>query len=284
MAVDKLKHDEVGYWSEVKLDIVKKYAGAYSKILASFVNKGTIRKYIYIDAFAGAGEHWSRRTGEYIPGSPLNALNVSPPFGEYHLIDLDAAKIENLRKLTKDHANVTIHEGNCNDVLLTQLFPRVRYQSFERALCLLDPYGLTLDWKVLAAAGQSKAIEVFLNFPVMDINRNALWHDVAGVDPEDKARMTAFWGDDSWTKAAYHEQGNLFGDADLVKKGGNVSIVKAFRERLRDVAGFKNVPEPMPMRNKIGAVVYYLFFASQNKTGNDIVRDIFKSYQTRGAS
>ena len=29
----KLKIDEVGYWSEVKLDLVKKYAQAYSTIL-----------------------------------------------------------------------------------------------------------------------------------------------------------------------------------------------------------------------------------------------------------
>ena len=30
----ELQFDEIGYWSEVKLDIVRKYAAAYSKILA----------------------------------------------------------------------------------------------------------------------------------------------------------------------------------------------------------------------------------------------------------
>ncbi len=34
MSKKALKHDEVGYWSEIKLDIVKKYASAYSTILA----------------------------------------------------------------------------------------------------------------------------------------------------------------------------------------------------------------------------------------------------------
>jgi hypothetical protein len=29
----RLRYDEIGYWSEVKLDIIKKYAAAYSKIL-----------------------------------------------------------------------------------------------------------------------------------------------------------------------------------------------------------------------------------------------------------
>ena len=34
MPSHELRIDEIGYWSEVKLDIVKKYAQAYSKILA----------------------------------------------------------------------------------------------------------------------------------------------------------------------------------------------------------------------------------------------------------
>jgi hypothetical protein len=36
------------------------------------------------------------------------------------------------------------------------------------------------------------------------------------------------------------------------------------------------------MRNTRGAVVYYLFFASSNKTGERIVRDIFSKYRNRG--
>ena len=40
----------------------------------------------------------------------------------------------------------------------------------------------------------------------------------------------------------------------------------------------------MPMRNSKGAVVYYLYFASQNETGARIVKDIFDTYSTRGAA
>ena len=35
------------------------------------------------------------------------------------------------------------------------------------------------------------------------------------------------------------------------------------------------------MRNTQGAVVYYLFFASQNLTGNKIAEHIFKKYRNR---
>jgi hypothetical protein len=38
------------------------------------------------------------------------------------------------------------------------------------------------------------------------------------------------------------------------------------------------------MRNSNGAVVYYLFFASQKDTAENIVLDIFKKYRARGES
>ena len=71
MPFPALEFDEIGYWSEVKLDIVREYATAYSKILSS-----KNLPHIYIDAFAGAGQHLSKLTGEFVPGSPLNALAV----------------------------------------------------------------------------------------------------------------------------------------------------------------------------------------------------------------
>jgi three-Cys-motif partner protein len=277
-----LTFDEIGYWSEVKLAIVKEYAAAYSHILAG--QKKHQLHHVYVDAFAGAGAHLSKTTGEMVPGSPLNALAIKPPFKEYHLIDLDGAKVENLRSLVGARADVSIHEGDCNEVLLKTVFPRVLYEDFRRGLCLLDPYGLTLRWEVVERAGKMRSIEIFLNFPIMDMNRNALWSDPTGVAEEDAARMTSFWGDESWKQAAYAEQTNIFGGIDPVKYGGNAQVVGAYRERLKKVAGFKYVPEPMPMRNTKGAVVYYLFFASQNATGKKIVESIFHKYKTKGAT
>ena len=67
-----------------------------------------------------------------------------------------------------------------------------------------------------------------------------------------------------------------------MEKVDNVAVAEAFRRRLRDVAGFGNVPSPLPMRNSNGAVVYYLFFASQKAVANDIVEQIFKKYESRG--
>jgi hypothetical protein len=62
------KIDEIGRWTKVKLDILKRYAAEYSKILSSQRNPPFF--HVYIDAFAGAGYHLSKTTGEWVLGSP----------------------------------------------------------------------------------------------------------------------------------------------------------------------------------------------------------------------
>jgi three-Cys-motif partner protein len=140
---------------------------------------------------------------------------------------------------------------------------------------------LDLKWEVIKTAGQMQSIEVFLNFPVADINRNVLWRNPEGVDPSDIDRMNAFWGDDSWRRIAYTTERSLFG---FEEKVDNETIAEGFRKRLLKVAGFRQVPSPLPMRNSKGVVVYYLFFASQKPVAMNIVQDIFSKYRQRGVS
>lgn len=80
MTSRSLRLDEIGYWSEVKLEIVKKYASAYSRILT---NQKFVKGLLYIDAFAGAGTHVAKRTGQTVPGSPVNAMAIEPPYYLY---------------------------------------------------------------------------------------------------------------------------------------------------------------------------------------------------------
>jgi three-Cys-motif partner protein len=131
LAVKKAKYDKIGYWSEVKLDIVREYASAYSRIMNA---QKSIRNYSYIDAFAGAGQHISKRTGHFIPGSPLNALWIEPPFGEFHLIDLDGSRAAELREMVGKRNDVTVYEEDANKVLLQKVFPRCKYEDYQRAL------------------------------------------------------------------------------------------------------------------------------------------------------
>ena len=273
----KREHDEVGLWSEMKLEIVRDYAKEYSKIISK--RKLT---HVYIDAFAGAGMHLSKTTGEYIPGSPLNALMVEPPFKEYHFIDLDGNRTGQIRDLAGDRRDVFTYEGDCNTILPCKVFPRVTWEKYGRALCLLDPYNIDLSWDVVAQAGKMGTVEIFLNFMIMDINMNVLRNDPGNVDPIQTARMNRFWGDESWRTVMYDNTGNLFGWDEKV--AGNEVLAEAYRKRLREVAGFKFVPAPVPMKNSIGRTIYYLFFASPNPTANKIVEYIFNKYRNKGAA
>jgi len=267
--------DEIGYWSEIKLDIIREYAKAYATILSAQRQL----KYAYIDGFAGAGVHVSKKTREFTPGSPLNALYITPPFHEYHLVDLDTGKANLLHEITRDKPSVSVYEGDCNQILMEQILPKIKYESYKRGLCVLDPYGLHLDWEVVRMAGKMRSIEIFLNFPIMDMNMNVLWHDATSVTDIQSERMNKFWGDNSWKDAAYTTEHDLFGDVQ--KKAENSAIVEAYKKRLKSVAGFKYVQDPLPMTNSRGAVVYYLFFASQKPVAVDIVNDIFRKYKTR---
>lgn len=265
--------DVVGYWTEIKLQILQEYANAYAQILQ---NQRFIKHVAYIDGFAGAGSHISKQSGKVIAGSPARALSIHPPFSHYHFVEMDAARAKRLQGMGAEK-NVTVYHGDCNEVLMQEVFPQCRYEDFRRALCLLDPYALNPNWEVVETAGKMRSVEIFLNFMIMDANMNVLWKNPDSVAPDQAQRMLKFWGDDSWRAAAYHSEPGLFGTME--EKASNQSVVEAYRKRLKEVAKFRYVPEPLPMCNARGAVVYYLFFASQNLTGNKIAEHIFKKYR-----
>jgi three-Cys-motif partner protein len=267
--------DEVGIWTEIKLAILRDYLPAYSTILSK---KSVIRQFAYIDGFAGAGTHISKTTGQEIEGSP--AIALAQPFDHYHFVDLDGTRVERLRKLAAGRPNVTVYTGDCNKILLEKIFPQCRYKDYRRALCLLDPYGLNPNWEVVQTAGRMRSIEIFLNFMIMDANMNVLWTDPDRVPQAQAERMNAFWGDESWRQFAYTTTQGLFGQIE--EKAPNQAIIVAYQKRLTDVARFRYVPDPIPMRNSKGAVVYYLFFASHNETGAKIAQDVFRKYRDKG--
>src|SRR5262249_33078494 len=144
------------------------------------------------------GQHISKKTGDFVPGSPLNALLIDPPFKEFHLIDLDGTKAAELRRLIGSRKDAFVHEGDANNILVKKVLPRCRFEDFHRGLCLLDPYALNVDWKAIETAGKMHSVEIFYNFMIMDANMNVLWRDPDKVPADQQARMDKVWGDRSW--------------------------------------------------------------------------------------
>ena len=273
--VDPALLDQLGEWSHVKHAILEKYARAYVTILN---RQRFVRRVLYVDAFAGAGIAEDRGSGELLLGSALLAMQVEPAFDELHFVEANEEKAKLLRKSTFDDLRVRVHTGDANDVLLSEILPRCRYEDYSRALCLLDPYGLSGDWSVIRTIGEMKSVEIFFNFMVVGANRNVLWKRPELVPPDRLRLMDRVWGDRSWVTALYKQEEDLFG-LRSPEKLPNEAVAAAYRARLRSVAGFGFVPEPIPMKNTRGATVYYLFFASSNETGASIVEDIFRQYR-----
>jgi len=270
-----VKLDEIGIWSEIKIAILREYASAFTRILKA---KPWCRGCCYVDAFAGAGIHISKETREMVPGSPLNALHVEPRFDRIVLIDLDAEKVEYLRKLCGHDKRVEIESGDCNEILLEKIIPKLTYSSYWRGLCVLDPYGIhgkMLRWQTIKQLADLRTVDIFINFPLMDINRNTLRKSLASSADDDVVAFNEFCGTEDWKDLMY--QADLFGE--LWKIANNRTVAEWFRNKIETVAGFKFVPEPILMRNSKGGPLYFLYFASHQSVPQKIISDIFEKYR-----
>jgi three-Cys-motif partner protein len=260
-SLKELELERIGNWSKIKIEIIKKYAKAYTTIL-----KNQEFKFKYIDAFSGAGEHISKETGEITHGSPLVALDVTYPFREYYFIDLNYSKLKHLEIIIKERypkleERVKLFNRDCNEVIPKIVEEHVSYNKFERALCIFDPYGLQLNWDVVEKAGKNKAVEIFLNFSIMDMNRNYLRKYIEKKESGEKNRMTKFWGNNSWEKIGWEDKQSLFGIEKIRQQKVWEKIVKEYKQKLIKVAQFDYVLEPLLMKNKNNAPLYYLFFS-----------------------
>lgn len=275
LPIANMKLDEIGVWSEIKIAILREYAGAFTRILKT---QGWCKGCCYIDAFAGAGMHISKTTQEMVPGSPLNALLVEPRFDRIVLIDLDAEKVEHLRTLCGHDKRVEIEPGDCNEILLKKIIPQLPRSSFWRGLCVLDPYGIhgkMLRWQTIKQLADLRTVDIFINFPLMDINRNTLRKSLASSGDDDIAAFNEFCGTEDWKDLMY--QADLFGE--LWKIAKNRTVAEWFRNRLETVAGFKFVPQPILMQNSKGGPLYFLYFASHQSVAQKIISDIFEKYR-----
>ena len=199
--------DTVGYWTEIKLLILKEYANAYARVLK---NQPHIKHVAYIDAFAGAGAHISKTSGEHIDGSPALVLSILPPLLSLPPHRSGRGPCQAIAPTAPRGPRSPFTMATATRFFSGTFSRKCRYEDFRRALCLLDPYKLNPNWEVVETAGKMRSIEIFLNFMIMDANMNVLWTNPDRVPPDQARRMTAFWGDDSWRKAAYKNRARSF--------------------------------------------------------------------------
>jgi len=259
----------VGPWAQDKLSRLGKYLSAYTTILKS---QSWIKGYFYVDALAGAGRSLLRREGEepreLLDGSPRIALNIRFPFTNYIFVEKDAARVAILRSLQqefRDSRHIEVIEGDCGDYLRNLATnPPVDFRKW-RGVVFLDPFGMQVPWDIVKGLGSTRALEVFLNFPVgMAIQRLLLrqWREVRG---ERRRRLDSYFGGSGWFDAVYPQENTLFGPERGKAGDAAMRLVDWYRSKLAGAFGF--VSQPCLVRNSHGGHLYYLIWAGPNKTG-----------------
>lgn len=275
--------DEVGPWSEDKLRLLGKYLHAYTLIMQgqNWCRNG----YHFIDAFAGTGKPRARDEERYIDGSPRVALSIQYPFSSYTFIEKEPWRVERLRSLEQQfpERRIQIIQADCNQVLANDIVIRIRYEYFNRGLVFLDPFGMNLEWSTIRKIAETRALEVFMNFPVMTLNRTVLTNDPNALTATQIDRMNRFWGSVDWRDDIYEHVDTLFGPVEAkVRPTSGKRLGQLFKKRLNEV--FSHVTDPLVMVNSRNAPLYCLIFAGHNTTGAKIMQDIFKGYQVLGRS
>lgn len=273
--------DTIGPWSEDKLELLREYLNAYTRIMQ---NQSWCRNgYHYIDAFAGTGRPRARDEDRYIEGSPRVALTIQYPFRSYTFVEKEPWRVQRLQKLQNEFPDqdIRICPEDCNHVITTEITPRVRYEYFNRGLIFLDPFSMNTEWTTIEQIAETKALEIFMNFPVMALNRTTLPNDPYALTEPHIQRMNRFWGTTEWRSDIYEQVQTLFGPVEMkIHSTTGQRLGNLFKKRLEQAFPF--VTEPLVMTNSRNAPLYCLIFAGHNSTGAKIVQGIFRRYERLG--
>jgi three-Cys-motif partner protein len=288
---------EVGPWARDKLQRLGTYLSKYTEILK---NQNRVRGYVYVDAFAGGGRvriraiqshslsndlfdlrsefHSDEGAREALDGSPRVAPEIQHPFTHYVFLENDpqrVAMLESLRHEYRGRRNIVVRKGDCNDYLNERLIknPRLNWRTW-RGVVFLDPFGMQVPWKTLVGLGRTKAVEIFLNFPVgMAIQR--LLPRSGQFNERQRRKLDDYFGDPGWFDVVYPESSELFGQRRRKAADAGERLVNWYRERLRTAFGY--VSKAYLVRNSKGGHLYFLIFAGPNRTGAKIANYILSA-------
>jgi three-Cys-motif partner protein len=276
-----------GSWTEQKLLRLEKYLIAYHQAL-----KNQPFTLYYIDAFAGTGYNTPRARPEnhsplfddlaakearqFLDGSARIALQIPRPFDRYVFVEQHPERFAELSKLKTAFPNLSSRiqpvneEANAYLVSLCKSCDWIR--ESRRGVVFLDPFGMQVTWNTIQAIAETKAIDLWLLFPLgIGVMRMLPNH---GQIPEGwTKRLDAMFGEPDWYGAFYErrETQDLFSGTGetVIKKADYGSIARYFVKRLKTI--FPHVAKnPLPLHNSSNCPLYLFCFAAGNPKGGSI--------------
>lgn len=283
-----------GGWTEVKLERVRKYLVAYAKIMQQ-----QQFRFAYIDAFAGTGYNSPKVGNEsegvlfpelahgegkrLLDGSARIALRVEPGFSKYIFIEKDPKRFSELCKLKDEFptqaSNIVLINADANSYLKDLC--ENRNWARNRAVLFLDPFGMQVTWDTMQAIAHTKAIDLWILFPLGVAVNRMLTRD-AVMSQGWQRRLDEFFGTGEWRNVFYRTrvEPSLFEAEAKTEKIADLSSIGAFfNDRLRTI--FPGVAKnPLALENSAKTPLYLLCFAAGNergaKTAVKIAQDILR--------
>ncbi len=293
------RHIFGGQWTEEKLRCLRDYLSAYTKAL-----RHQPFQRLYIDAFAGTGDRYSREEdpgpqpalleitrdqAQFFEGSVRVALATDPPFHEFHLVESSPSKCVQLRTLSREFPGrqIAVYQGDAN-AEIRRICRSVdwhgRHGRQHRAVLFLDPYGCQVKWETICAVAATRAIDLWYLFP-SGLGINRMTASQRGRIPENwEPTLDECLGTKDWRTVFYKEETtlDLFGQATTIahKVASIDHIERFFIERLRTVFSFV-APNCLTLSNGAGYKMFSLCFAANNPKGGPIALRIANHLLTK---
>lgn len=294
-----------GSWTEQKLDTFESYVRAYLTIMNVYRDKFNW-KLIYFDGFAGSGTRTAEERKEeeqtalelfgdekiqtrelfVYQGAAERVVRLEEQmqgFDFYYFIDKEEENCTRLELKLSQYPTKGIRQfrpGDANSQA-RMLADALKRDSRLKALCFLDPFGMSIEWDTIEALS-GKSVDLWILIPSGVIVNRLLKTNGELMYPE---KLERFFG---MSKEEIHRwfyttktQGDLFeGTRKWYEKKGNAiqRIAELYCERLGELFPFVT-PEPLVMRNNHNVPIFHFVCASFNQTAVKIAQQIIDKRQ-----
>lgn len=202
-------------------------------------------------------------------GSVRRALGVEPQFDHYVFIEKDKKRFAELEEIKLEFPSRDIRVANEDANEFLRKWCRKFNSSKSRAVVFLDPFGANVDWDVIKLIAKTKAIDLWLLFPLFAVNRMLIKDQKPPKAWAD--RLTQIFGSADWENEFYtsnKDQFPLFEDERfemIVKVADAQKISDFFTHRLANE--FTAVAKPLILYNSRRSPLYLFCFAAGNEKG-----------------
>lgn len=286
-----------GAWTEEKLNAFEKYVNAYLTIMNKYRGQYDW-KLIYFDGFAGSGSRNEENTSDknqlmidLIDDHQITVEELAPykgaaervlciaqdGFDYYYFIDKDAVSSNQLQeKLTpfqKDNRLEFRHSDANTEV--SKLADAMHSNNKLKALVLLDPFGMQVDWdSIEKLKGTSTDLWILIPTGVI-VNRL--------LDRKGKLthieKLTSFFGEDEVFLRNYfyntRQESTLFGETEVVEKVKEPirMIANLYIQQMKTIFKYAT-EEPLVLYNTRNTPIFHFACASNNESAVKIAHEI----------